>query len=130
MPQEPFSQRVATEVSPAGRLTASITESIMVTAAMRTFAISKTMWTLPLLWTPRTRPQKFGDLAKRATFPQRPQRSCLLCRQKKKNEDQTVHIDCPPNRITSRAPPGDAREEHERRRQRRRRHCDGILMAA
>ena len=34
---------------------------------------TKRLWTLPPLWTHRTRPQRFGNLAQHARFPQRPQ---------------------------------------------------------
>ena len=42
---------------------------------LETFAASKTMWTPPPLWTHRTRPQGFGNLAQNARFPQRRHRS-------------------------------------------------------
>jgi hypothetical protein len=54
---------------------------------LKIFARSKTMWTLPPLWTHRTRPQGFGNLAKNARFPQRPHRSSFSLK-KKKNEEQ------------------------------------------
>ena len=44
------------------------------------------MWTLPPLWTHRTRPQGFGNLAKNARFPQRPHRSSVSLT-KTKNEE-------------------------------------------
>jgi hypothetical protein len=37
---------------------------------LRLFARSKTMWTLPPLWTHRTRPRGSGNLATNARFPQ------------------------------------------------------------
>ena len=54
-------------------------------------ATLKTMWTLPPLWTHRTRPQGFGNLAKNARFPQRPHRSSFSLT-KRKNEEQN-HAD-------------------------------------
>ena len=49
-------------------------------------ATSKTMWTLPPLWTHRTRPQGFGNLAENARFPQRPHRSSFSLKNKKNEE--------------------------------------------
>ena len=49
-------------------------------------ARSKTMWTLPPLWTHSTRPQGFGNLAKNARFPQRPHRPSVSLT-KTKNEE-------------------------------------------
>jgi hypothetical protein len=68
---------------------------------LKRFVRSKTMWTLPPLWTHRTRPQGFGNLAQNARFPQRPHRSSFSLT-KRKNEEQkplrsTVHrIGSPP----------------------------------
>jgi hypothetical protein len=59
--------------------------------ALTTSATLKTMWTLPPLWTHRTRPQGFGNLAKNARFPQRPHRS-VFSLTKRKNEEQN-HAD-------------------------------------
>ena len=58
-----------------------------VVTPLKLFATSKTMWTLPPLWTHRTRPQGFGNLAKNARFPQPPHRS-LFSLTKRKNEEQ------------------------------------------
>jgi hypothetical protein len=56
-------------------------------------ATSKTMWTLPPLWTHRTRPQGFGNLAENARFPQRPHRSSFSLKNKKNEEPN--HSDQP-----------------------------------
>jgi hypothetical protein len=61
------------------------------TAAMMIVATSKTMWTLPPLWTHRTRPQGFGNLANNARFPQRPHRSSLLWKKKKNEKQDHLH---------------------------------------
>jgi len=60
-------------------------------ASLNIFARSKTMWTLPPLWTHRTRPQGFGNLAQNARFPQRPHRSS--CSRKKKKNEEHNHSD-------------------------------------
>jgi hypothetical protein len=66
-------------------------QSISRSAAMMIVAPSKTMWTLPPLWTHRTRPQGFGNLANNARFPQRPHRSSLLCKKKKNEKQDHLH---------------------------------------
>jgi len=59
--------------------------------SLNIFARSKTMWMLPPLWTHRTRPQGFGNLAQNARFPQRPHRSS--CSRKKKKNEEHNHSD-------------------------------------
>jgi hypothetical protein len=78
-----FSRGAATPVSPffATRIAPEVITPLKISAR------SKTMWTLPPLWTHRTRPQGFGNLAKNARFPQRPHRSSFSLK-KKKNEEQ------------------------------------------
>jgi hypothetical protein len=91
-----FSRGAATPVSP---VFAARTGPEVITP-LKLSATSKTMWTLPPLWTHRTRPQGFGNLAKNARFPQRPHRS-FFSLTKRKNDDKTTQINCPPNRIKS-----------------------------
>ena len=76
-----FSRGVATSVSPFSKPR----DSMPSMAPLKISADAKTMWTLPPLWTHRTRPQGFGNLAKSARFPQRPHRSSISL---KKNEEQ------------------------------------------
>ena len=68
---------------------ASSTPSIM---RLTFFANAKTMWTLPLLWTQRTRPQEFGNLAKNARFPQRPHRSSFSLKAKKEEQNHSDQL--------------------------------------
>jgi hypothetical protein len=69
-----FSRGAATPVSP---VFAARTGPEVITP-LKLSATSKTMWTLPPLWTHRTRPQGFGNLAKNTRFPQRPHRSSFF----------------------------------------------------
>jgi hypothetical protein len=86
-----FLEGAATPVSPffATRIVPEVITPLKI------FARSKTMWTLPPLWTHRTRPQGFGNLAKNARFPQRPHRSSFSLKKKKNEEPKplrsTVH---------------------------------------
>ena len=66
-----FSRGPATPVSPV--FATRIGPEVI--TPLKHSATSKTMWTLPPLWTQRTRPQGFGNLARNARFPQRPHRS-------------------------------------------------------
>ena len=81
-PRSDFLEGAAPSVSPFS--SARIVPEVI--TPLKLFATSKTMWTLPPLWTHRTRPQGFGNLAKNARFPQRPHRSSFSL--KKKNEEQ------------------------------------------
>ena len=98
IPQERFSRGGRYTGSPLFRPRATVTTAIR---RLKLSATSKPMWTLPPLWTHRTRPQGFGNLAKNARFPQRPHRSSLALK-KRMNQEQnryrsTVHrIGSPP----------------------------------
>jgi hypothetical protein len=83
MPQERFSLGDPYSGIPCFRPRAIVTKAI---TRLNISARSKTMWTLPPLWTHRTRPQGFGNLAKNARFPQRPHRSSFSLT-KRKNEE-------------------------------------------
>src|SRR5688572_8439438 len=74
-----FSTGVATLVSPLS--TSRILEGdCRASIVMENFGRWKTVWTLPSLWTHRTRPQ--GTWKTADSFPQRPHRSFFLTEEK------------------------------------------------
>src|SRR5262245_5964874 len=108
MPQERFHRGAGYSGIPSLRPHASSTKVLRLSMWLKMFAPSKTMWTLPPLWTQRTRPQGFGNLAKSARFPQRPHR-LLLSWKRKERRTKTAQTNCPRTRIIPKKVPSRRR---------------------